>query len=378
MKTVTVGELASLVVGEVYGDSGAVISDGQSIDRAERQHVTFAQHAKTVRKLADCNAGCILLGRDADTSNAASWKAAAYVLVDEPMTAFLQILAVLRPARRRTAEGVSPQAEISPTASIGPETVVHPRATICEDVQIGRNCEIFPGVHIGPGCRIGDDVILRPNVVLYHDVLVGHRVTIDAGAVIGSVGYGFRLKSGRHERIPHFGTVRIEDDVEIGACATIDRAMIGETVIGAGSKIDNLVLIAHNCELGKHNLMAGQVGLAGSVTTGNYVVCAGQAGIADHARLGTGSIIGSQAGVTKAVPPGETYLGSPAIPVADVRRFFSVRTKLPDALRTIRTMAAEIEELKRQVATLAGARSDRLQPVDGPAEAGHYEPERAA
>jgi UDP-3-O-[3-hydroxymyristoyl] glucosamine N-acyltransferase len=358
MKTVTVGELASLVVGEVHGDSGAVISDGQSVDRAERQHVTFAQHAKTVRKLADCNAGCVLLGRDADTSNAANWKAAAYVVVDEPMAAFLQILAVLRPARQRTAEGISPQAEIHGTARIGVETVVHPRATISEDVHIGRNCEIFPGVHVGPGCRIGDDVVLRPNVVLYNDVIVGNRVTIDSSSVIGSHGYGFRLRSGRHERIPHFGTVRIEDDVEIGACTTVDRAMIGETIIGQGTKLDNLVMIAHNCELGKHNLMAGQVGLAGSVTTGNYVVCAGQAGIADHAHLGTGCIVGSQAGVTKEVPPGETYLGSPAIPVADVRRFFSVRQKLPDALRTIRTLAEEIEQLKRHVATLAGRNAE--------------------
>jgi UDP-3-O-[3-hydroxymyristoyl] glucosamine N-acyltransferase len=351
MKTLTVSELAALVGGEVHGDGNAVIVDGQSIDRAEPRHVTFAQHARTVRRLADCAAGCVLLRRDADTSGAANWKTAAYVLVDEPMAAFLQVLAVLRPARRRLVEGISPQADVHSTASIGEGTVVHPRATICEDVRIGRNCEIYPGVHVGPGCRIGDDTVLRPNVVLYHDVLVGNRVTIDAGAVIGSAGYGFRSRDGRHERIPHFGTVRIEDDVEIGTCAAVDRAMIGETVIGKGTKLDNLVLIAHNCEVGKHNLMAGQVGLAGSVTTGDYVVCAGQVGIADHAHLGTGCIVGSQAGVPKGVPAGETYLGSPAIPVADARRFFSASHKLHDALRTIRTLAAEVEELKRQVAT---------------------------
>lgn len=360
MKSLTVRELAALLGGEAHGDRDAVITDGQSIDRAGPQHVTFAQHAKSVRKLKDCHAGCVLLGRDADASNAANWKTAAYVLVDEPMAAFLQILAVLRPPRRRTVAGVSPQAEIDATASIGEGSVVHPRATICGDVQIGRRCEIFPGVHIGPGCRIGDDVVLRPNVVVYHDVLVGNRVMIDAGAVIGSTGYGFRLRDGRHERLPHFGTVRIEDDVEIGACTTVDRAMIGETVIGEGTKLDNLVMVAHNCELGKHNLMAGQVGLAGSVTTGDYVVCAGQVGVADHARLGSGCIVGSQAGVPKEVPAGATYLGSPAIPIAEVRRFFPVRTKLPEALRTIRTMAEEIEELKRQVAMLTG-RNDAVE-----------------
>ena len=357
MKTVSVSRLAALVDGDVLGDADTVISDGRSFERAGREHVTFAQTARNLRKLKDCEAGCVLLARDVEIANYKDWKAASFIRVDDPMPAFLRILAELRPRRQSSASGISPDATISAAAEIGAGTTIHPRAVVCEDVRIGENCEIFPGVYIGAGCILGNDVVLRPNVVIYHDVRIGNRVAIDAGSVIGSDGYGFKLRDGRQERIPHFGTVRIDDDVEIGACTTIDRAMIGETVIGEGTKIDNLVLVAHNCELGRHNLIVGQVGFAGSVTTGEYVVCAGQAGVTDHVHLGSGSIVASKSGVHRDIPEGGTVLGAPAIPITEGRQVLSAQRKLPALLMTVRTLSADVENLKQHVFPFTDAES---------------------
>ena len=190
-----------------------------------------------------------------------------------------------------------------------------------------------------------------PNAVLYDDIIVGNRVIIHAGCVIGADGFGYRLVDGRHERIPHFGTVRIEDDVEIGANTTIDRAMVDETVIGQGTKLDNLVMIGHNCEIGRHNLFVSQVGLAGSVTTGDYVVCAGQVGIADHVHLGSRSVLEPKAGVHKDVPDGERHVGVPAIPEADCyRSVVMAHTNCPRC-------GSSSASLERQVAELAAWRS---------------------
>ncbi|MGC1274006.1 MAG: UDP-3-O-(3-hydroxymyristoyl)glucosamine N-acyltransferase, partial [Planctomycetaceae bacterium] len=258
-------------------------------------------------------------------------------------------LARLKPARRPAPIGPSPQAFVDPGATIGKDTNIHPGATIASDVVIGDRCEIQAGVRIGPGCRIGDDVQLDPNVVLYHEVLIGNRVTIQAGSVIGAIGFGYRTREGRHERIPHYGTVRIEDDVDIGACSTIDRGVIGETVVGEGTKIDNNVVIAHNCRLGRHNLLVSQVGFAGSVTTGDYVVCAGQVGIADHVTIGAGAILGAKAGVHKDLAGGKTYLGAPAAPIEETTRAVMTMQKLPQLRQSLRELERQVAALRKQV-----------------------------
>jgi UDP-3-O-[3-hydroxymyristoyl] glucosamine N-acyltransferase len=271
------------------------------------------------------------------------------VVAGDPKDAFFSALKRLKPARPPLSIGQSPQAFIHPNAKIGPHTNVHPGATIGSGVVIGSHCEIHPGVSIGPGCRIGDRVSLHPNVVLYHDVTLGNRVTVQAGSVIGADGFGYRTRDGRHERIPHFGTVRIEDDVDIGACTTIDRAVIGETVIGEGTKIDNNVVIAHNCLLGKHNLLVSQVGFAGSVTTGDYVVCAGQVGIADHVNIGSGAILGAKAGVHKDLAGGKTYLGAPAAPIEEATRAVMTLQKLPQLRQSLRELERQMAALHRKI-----------------------------
>ncbi len=249
---------------------------------------------------------------------------------------------------------------MSATAQIGKNTNIHPGAHVAAGAAIGDNCDIHPGVVVSRGCRLGDSVVVYPIAVLYEDTVVGNRVIIHAGVVIGADGFGYRPVDGRHERIVHYGTVRIEDDVEIGACTTIDRAMIDETVIGQGTKIDNLVMIGHNCEIGRHNLFVSQVGLAGSVTTGDYVVCAGQVGIADHVHLGTRSVLGAKAGVRKDVPAGERQIGVPAIPEADCRRVVMAQQRLPEMRQQLRALERQVEALTAQLALFALSISARL------------------
>jgi UDP-3-O-[3-hydroxymyristoyl] glucosamine N-acyltransferase len=344
----TVEQLAKLVEGEVHGDASIAIVDGRSIDRAGSQHVTFAGNEANLKKLADSKAGAVVVGRSIFKPQYVTGAVKSAIVVDDAQRAFVCLLQHFRPRRSRFPVGISSGATISPSARIGENTNVFPGAWIGDDVVVGRDCDIHPGAVVGPGCVLGDGVTLYANVVLYADVLIGDRATIHAGAVIGADGFGYRLRNGRHEKVPHFGIVRIEADVEIGACATIDRAMIGETVIGEGTKIDNLVMVAHNCELGKHNILTSLVGLAGSVTSGDYVVCAGQVGVADHVHLGTGCVLGSRSGVHKDVPAGETQIGAPSQPVAEAMKVLMAQRKVPALLKTVRDLEAEVARLGAQ------------------------------
>ena len=239
------------------------------------------------------------------------------------------------------------------TAQLGPNCFVAPGVFIDDKAVIGSNCDLHPGVVVGAGCQIGDHTILHANCVLYHDVIVGNHVIIHSGAVIGADGFGYRFAQGKFEKIPQLGTVHIHDDVEIGACSTVDRGAIGPTVIGNGTKLDNLVMIAHNCEIGRHNVFASQVGIAGSSCTGDYVRLGGQAGVRDHVRLNTGCSIGAKAGVVKDIPAGETWLGIPATHEMDQKRLVVSLKRIPDMRNQLQTlekqialMAAELEQLK--------------------------------
>src|SRR5205807_1025225 len=179
---------------------------------------------------------------------------------------------------------------------------------------LGARCQVHPGAVLGRHCRLGDDVVVYPNAVLYDGTVLGSRVIIHANAVLGADGFGYRQQSGKHVKVPQLGHVEIADDVEIGACSTIDRGTFDATRVGEGTKIDNLVQIGHNCQIGRHNLLVSQVGIAGSSSTGDYVVAAGQAGIVDHVHIGQGAVIGGQSGVSKNVPAGQRVLGAPARP----------------------------------------------------------------
>jgi UDP-3-O-[3-hydroxymyristoyl] glucosamine N-acyltransferase len=218
---------------------------------------------------------------------------------------------------------------------VGPEASVFPFAVVGEGSVVGARCRLHSGAVVGRHCRLGDDVILYPNAVLYDDTVLGNRVIVHANVVLGADGFGYRLHDGRHVKVPQLGHVEIADDVEVGACTTIDRATFQATRVGEGTKIDNLVQIGHNCRLGRHNLIVSQVGIAGSSSTGDYVVLAGQAGIVGHIHIGDAAVIGAQAGVTKDVPAGQRMLGSPATPEREQKRVLASLEKLPDLRRDV-------------------------------------------
>ena len=354
--TQTVETLAALVNGTIRGDHLRAIDDAAAIETASPSSVTFVMDVNQIRRLTDCRAGAVMM----DTKTAAEFGQSpdySMIVVADAQAAFQKVLPLFRKVRGRPERGISPHAYINSTAQIGTDCHIAAGVVIGEDVVIGMNCDLHPGVVVGAGCRIGDQTILHANAVLYHDLVIGNRVIIHSGAVIGADGFGYRFADGKFEKIPQLGTVHIHDDVEIGACATVDRGAIGPTVVGAGTKLDNLVMIAHNCEVGRHNVFASQVGMAGSSSTGDYVRLGGQVGIRDHVHLNTGCTVGAKAGVLKDVPAGETWLGAPATHEMEQKRLLVAMKRVPDMrdqLRTmekqIATMAAEMEQLKGSIA----------------------------
>ena len=354
--TESVETLAARVMGTIRGDQLRVIDDAAAIETASPTAVTFVLNRAQIERLKECRAGAVLV----DPTIAAAISESvpfSLIVVADAQAAFQQILPLFRKIRGRPERGISPQAHVHPTARLGLNCHVAAGVSIGEDVVIGSDCDLHPGVVVGAGCQIADHTVLHANVVLYHDVVIGSRVIIHSGAVIGADGFGYRFTAGHFEKIPQLGTVHIHDDVEIGACATVDRGAIGPTIVGAGTKLDNLVMIGHNCELGRHNVFASQVGMAGSCRTGDYVRLGGQVGIRDHVQLHTGCTVGAKAGVLKDVPAGETWLGAPATHEMEQKRLVVAMRRVPDMRDQLRgmekqmaDMAAELERLKGTMA----------------------------
>ncbi|MBM4074575.1 MAG: UDP-3-O-(3-hydroxymyristoyl)glucosamine N-acyltransferase [Planctomycetes bacterium] len=355
----TVGSLAQIVHGEVLGSQTRLILDANSIEAAGSDAITFIQDEKHTSRLADSQAGCVLVNPKVAKS-LTSTDSRSLIVVDDPQAAFIEILPKFRRVRGRPPREISARASIDSTAKLGDDCYVGPGVAIAEDVQIGNNCDIHSGVVIGPGCRLGDNVILYPNVVLYHDVTVGDRSIIHSGAVIGADGFGYRFVSGRFEKIPQLGTVEIHSDVEIGACTTIDRGAIGATIIGAGTKLDNLIMIGHNCEIGQHNVFASQVGLAGSCSTGDYVRMGGQVGVKDHVRMNSGSIIGAKSGVHKDIPANEFWVGYPATPEGEQKTLVFSLKRVPEMRNQVKTLEKQVATLIAQMAEMQSQRSEEL------------------
>ncbi|MFO0917994.1 MAG: UDP-3-O-(3-hydroxymyristoyl)glucosamine N-acyltransferase [Planctomycetaceae bacterium] len=360
--TQTVASLAEIVAGEVRGAADRTISGATALETAGPSDVSFVQEEKHLSRLKNCRSGAMFITARLADSLPAEFPY-SLIIVAEPQTAFQTILPLFRRVQARPPRGISPSAWISPSAKIGWDCSIGPGAYVGDDTVIGSGCDLYPGAYVGPHCQIGADVTLYPQVVLYHDVRVGDRVIIHAGAVIGADGFGYKFEGGRFHKIPQLGWVEIEADAEIGACTTIDRGAIGPTIVGEGTKIDNLVMIAHNCELGQHNIFASQVGLAGSCTTGDYVRLGGQVGIKDHVRLNSGCSIGAKGGVHKDIPAGETWIGYPATPEHEQKRLLFSLKRVPEMRQQVKDLEKQVAELTATVARLSAAASNTDSPL---------------
>ncbi len=334
----TAAEIAAHAGGEVVGDGATRISGIAPADMAQAGDLTFADSDAYLAAAEKSAATALLVGSSVSASSK------VLIRVPNPRVAVARLLPLFHPPAKPAA-GVHPSAVIAPTAKIDPSARVGPLCAIADGVEIGANAVLHGGNHIGRNSRIGDDTQLFPNVVVYEDCIIGNRVLIHASTVIGADGYGYVFDEGRHRKVLQVGNVIIEDDVEIGANSAVDRAALGSTIVGAGSKIDNFVHVAHNCVLGKHVLVMGQSGFAGSTTVGDYSVVAAQAGIAGHLKLGRQSTIGAKSGVMRDVPDGGTVLGMPALPDKQTKRQWIALQQLPDLLKQVRELQKQVDQL---------------------------------
>lgn len=330
-------DVARLVGGELNGDGQIPIAGADTIRDARRGEITFIENAKLADKLAACQAAAALVPRDFHPDTI------PFITVDDVQEAFAKVVARFRPPREDERVGVSASAIISPTAKLGSHVTVNANAVIGDGVEIGNGSTIHSGAQIMAGCELGEDVVVFPNVVLYENTVVGSRVIIHAGAVVGAYGFGYNTVDGRHRLSAQLGNVVIGDDVEIGACTTIDRGTYGATLIGEGTKIDNQVMIAHNCRIGRHNMICSQVGVAGSTSTGDYVVMAGQVGIRDHVHIGDGATLGAKAGVMSDIPGGAAYVGIPATPERQQMLIQASLMRLPELKKQVKALQRAIE-----------------------------------
>jgi UDP-3-O-[3-hydroxymyristoyl] glucosamine N-acyltransferase len=327
---VTVRQLAELVQGQVCGDNDLVIAAARPLGEAQPGDITFVENDKHAAQLHDCRASAAVVSASLPANGL------TIIRVADPLTAFVAIVRHLHGRPEPPPHGIDPRAYVHPTARVGAEASLFPFASVGEGSVVGARCRLHSGAVVGRYCRLGDDVTVYPNAVLYDGTVLGNRVIVHANAVLGADGFGYRLQNGRHVKVPQLGHVELGDDVEVGACTTIDRGTFQATRIGEGTKIDNLVQVGHNCRIGRHNLLVSQMGIAGSSSTGDYVVIAGQVGIVDHVHIGDRAMIGAKAGVTKDVPEGERMLGAPATPEREQKRILMTLERLPEMRRDLR------------------------------------------
>ncbi len=339
----TLEQIAKLVDGTILGDSSTKITGVETIEGARAGDLTFAVDKRSCKKLNSCQASAALV--DDSTSGFGFDYDMPIITCSNVKQAFTKIANHIRPPVNRPAVGISEQAVISETASIGKNVNIYPGVFIGEGTSIGDNTTLYPGVCILENCQIGNDVTIFPRAVLYENSIVGDRTTIHANAVIGAFGFGYDSNENGHQRGVQLGNVEISEDVEIGAGTTIDRGTFGTTRIGIGSKLDNQVQIGHNCQIGEHNLLCSQVGIAGSSETGKFVVMGGQVGIGDHIVIADDVLLCAQSGVMSDLAKG-TYFGSPCKPAREQFQTISLVGKLPEIRKQLKLQKEQIAELQ--------------------------------
>ncbi|MCS7337724.1 MAG: UDP-3-O-(3-hydroxymyristoyl)glucosamine N-acyltransferase [Verrucomicrobiae bacterium] len=324
----TAGEIAKLLNAQLEGDSSVVLKGVAPADSAGQGDLTFAENESYFRRAEASAASAILV--DGNYTSASK----TLLRVPSARVAFAKALQLFYP-EKNFAPGVHPTAIIAPTAKVAPSAYIGPYCVIGANVRIGERSVLEGADWIGDDSQLGDEVMLFPNVTVYPGTRIGNRVRVHAGTVIGSDGFGYVLDGGKHLKIPQVGYVEIGDDVEIGANVTIDRGTLGPTKIGRGTKIDNLVQIAHNVSIGENCIVVAQVGIAGSTQIGNYTTLAGQAGLAGHLKIGNNVVVEARSGVMRDIPDGQRVLGAPAVRDTDAKRQLVALQHLPELLKRV-------------------------------------------
>lgn len=349
-------DLAEFVGGTIVGNTDLFISGVASIDTAIYSDITFALNEKFVAEARDCAAGCIIVPKHiSDCPSGTSGPDKTLLQVANPRFAFAKI-ATLFSEPLRLSPGIHPTAVIAATASIGREAAIGARVVIEDNVVVGDSATLFPGVYLGRDSKIGAGSVVHANVTIEHGVSIGEHCIIHAGTVIGSDGFGFVENGGKHYKIPQIGTVIIENSVEIGSNCAIDRAASGATLIKSGTKIDNLVHVAHNVVIGHDCLIIAQVGISGSVTIGDSVILAGQVGVAGHLEIGDHTVVAAKSGVTKSLPGAVHFSGFPAKPHLEEKKIMISLPKLPDMVKKVIQLTTAIQRIARRLDKIEGGR----------------------
>lgn len=345
----TLKEICSYLCGvgmssTVVGDDTREIVGVATLEDAGPGQISFLSNPKYEAMLATTKADCVVVANEQSVPDGMT-----VIRTKDSYAAIMAIMVRVHGYRKHKPIGISSAAVIDPSAKIGENATIHHGVTIDEGVTIGRNAVLYPGVYLARNCRIGDDCILYPNVVVYDDCIVGNRVTLHAGTVIGEDGLGYAPVGDKWYKIPQIGIAEVEDDVELGANCAVDRATLGKTVIGAGTKFSNLVAIGHGARIGQDCMFVAQVGIAGSVTVGRRVKIAGKAGVAGHLSIGDNAEIAAMAGVMRDVPANTRVGGAPAMPIKDFMRSASMLERLPQLYKQLQQLQERVEQLQKQL-----------------------------
>ena len=343
MEDFTAADIAEMVEGELQGDGDVAIRDVSSLENAGQGDLTFVAEECRAQQAAESSASAIISFGPLDGYGG------PVIVCDDPQRAFGRVLARFAELRFPPPEGVSECADISERATVEDGAAVGSGAVVADDAVIERGAAVYPLVYVGPRSRIGRDSVVYPHVCIQADVTIGRNTVIHSNVAIGGDGFGYIQRDGRHVKMPHVGKVRIGDNVEIGSLVTIDRAMVDETVISDGVKIDSHSHLALNVQIGESSLLVAYAKLAGSVKLGKGVLLAEDVGITDHVTVGDGARLAGGAGIKSDVPPGETMWGYPARQMSKQRRIWALQGKLPEMRERIRKLEKEVEELRAQL-----------------------------
>jgi len=332
----SLAEIADLVGGKLEGDGGASISGVADLQGAGPNDLSFFAHPRYESAARQTKAAALLVGPKAPKD-----LGRARIRVANPSAAFTRVAMLFAPAEVTRLHGVHASVVVDSTAKLGRDVGIGPHVVIEAGAQVGDGTQIGAGSYLGRNVRIGSDCILHPRVYVGDRCVLGNRVVLHAGAVVGADGFGYEMRDGRHHKVPQLGFVQIDDDAEIGANTTIDRGRFARTHIGEGAKIDNLVMIAHNCVVGPHSVIVAQSGLSGSTTTGHHVTIAGHVGTVGHIHIGSGAILTAKSGVTKDVPEGQTWRGAPARPIKEQMEMEAYIQQLPQLARRLKALESK-------------------------------------